>query len=178
MDEERIARIIELEGTAVRPEKIASATRWETAHLYWDEVKSGTSQSSIAKRVEKSQPHISYMCKAWDTIALIFSGDYESLPEFAEVYRSSDVRGQSAGGERRKESGREPRPRPRPPETVHEWVNRVCGLAAKIRAYPDGITASEARNLRHAIRSLERAIGPDEQLPRPGRAIPRPGRVA
>lgn len=153
MDEERIARIIELEGTAIRPERIASATRWETAHLYWDEHDSGTSQSAIAKRVEKSQPHISYMTKAWETIALIFSGDYESLPEFAEVYRSSDVRGQSAGGERRKESGREPRVRP--PENIHEWVPRACGVLAKIGTYPEGMTAQEMRNLRHAIRDAE-----------------------
>jgi hypothetical protein len=132
MDEKRIARIIELEGSAVRPEKIASAVRWETAYLYSEEAASGTPQTEIAKRVGRSNAHITYMIKAWKTVQFIFSGDYDDLPPFSEAYRSREVRGSGAGTDSGTDSqgagspdGRDRTRSRRPPDDIHSIVSRI-----------------------------------------------------
>ena len=93
---DRIARIIELERAAAKPEQLASATRWETAKLYWEEAHSGTTQTDIAAAVGKSRPHVSYMIKCWEITGKLLTGSLASFPDFQTVYRSSEVRGQSA----------------------------------------------------------------------------------
>jgi hypothetical protein len=158
MDEQRIARIIELEGNATKPERIASEVRWETARLYWEEYQSGTSQAAIAEKVGKSRPHVTYMVKCWDITGRHMADDLASFPDFQTIYRSPEVRGQSAdiSDSPSRDSGRERRQRK--PDTVHEWVEKFGYLAERIAEYPDGMTMSERKTLRHAIRSIERVI--------------------
>jgi hypothetical protein len=102
---DRIARIIKLEGAVAKPERIASAVRWETAKLYWEEVQAGTQQKDIAARVGKGKPHVHYMVRCW--IYVIESGletqDLSSLPDFQGLYRSDVIR---MAGEARERNGK------------------------------------------------------------------------
>jgi len=148
---DRIARIIELEGEAAKSEKIASAVRWETAKLYWEEAQSGTAKTDIAEKVGKSRPHVSYMVKCWEICGRKLMGSLADFPDFQSIYHSEQVRGPSAGTDYG--SGE------REPDDVHTRVRKLAALASAITPDAGSLTAQERGRLRHAIRTLELALG-------------------
>jgi hypothetical protein len=153
---DRIARIIELESAAAKPEQVASATRWRIAKLYWEEHNSGTTQAEIAERVGKSRPHVSYMVKCWEVCGRLFSGRLSAFPDFQSIYRSAEVRGQSAEPTGRGNGGNERRQRQ--PDDIHTKVARFGYLAGDIAGSIGAVSGQERRELRHAIRAVERAL--------------------
>lgn len=153
---DRIARIIELEGTAAKPEKVASEVRWETARLYWEEARSGTSQTDIAAAVGKSRPHVSYMIKCWEVCGRLFTGKLAGFPDFQSIYRSAEVRGQSA--EPTSERGGDGSRRQRQPDDIHAKVAKFGYLAGDIAGSIAATSGQERNALRHALRTLERAL--------------------
>jgi hypothetical protein len=154
---DRIARIIELEGTAAKPERIASEVRWRIARLYWEEHASGTSQTEIAERVGKSRPHVSYMVKCWEVCGRLFKGPLAKFPDFQTIYRSAEVRGASAENGTHERGGDGSR-RQRQPDDIHAKVAKFGYLAGDIAGSIAATSGQERNALRHAIRSLERAL--------------------
>jgi hypothetical protein len=153
MDEQRIARIIELESQASKPESAASAVRWETARLYWEEYRAGTPQKDIAEKVGKSRPHVCYMVKCWEICGRKITGD---LPDFQTIYRSPEVRGQSADIS---DPGRgSSEPRERKADDIHSQTAQFTGLAPAIAAGMPALSERERRAVRHAIRTIEIAF--------------------
>lgn len=147
---DRIARIIELESAAAKPEQIASATRWEMSRLYWEEAQAGTSKTDIADKVGKSRPHVSYMVKCWEICGRKLMGSLADFPDFQSIYHSEQVRGPSAGTDYG--SGE------REPDDVHTRVSKLAALASAIAPDAGSLTAQERGRLRHAIRDLELAL--------------------
>lgn len=125
MDSVRIARIIELEGK----DRTASATRWETAKLYWEEAHSGTPQKDIAERVGKSRPYVCHMVKTWERF-----GNLANRPSFNEAYHSPEVRGPSA---ERGPSGAKGRP------TQYRGILMRSRLEADYAQYLDSLDGVE-----------------------------------
>jgi hypothetical protein len=154
---DRIARIIELESAAAKPEQVASATRWRIAKLYWEEHNSGTTQAEIAERVGKSRPHVSYMVKCWEVCGRLFSGRLSAFPDFQTIYRSPEVRGQSAEPPSGRGNGGTGR-RQRQPDDIHAKVAKCCYLAEDIAGSIAATSGQDRNALRHAIRAVERAL--------------------
>ena len=169
---DRIARIIELEGQAARPEKIASAVRWETAQLYWEEFHAGTPQKDIADRVGRSRPHVCYMVKCWE-IYVVRPGfefdSYEALGDFSAAYRSEQVRGADSQGNGQEQpqpegAGRR-RQRPRHKETqpasddysAHGLVEKIAGAVALLASYPP-LTGADRATLATADRAVHEIL--------------------
>lgn len=172
--ESRIARIASLMGTV----RAANGQRWESAMLIWQEHnEAGKSFPVLSAEIKaagghSSLGHLSRMdrCYAkareelfpgYRELGMIFGNGftiddigkrgfpYDQLPEFSELSSDPEIR-----------EGRESREhrRPRSPDTIHDLVEKFGSLAEAIARYPDGLSMSDRKELRHSIRSVERAI--------------------
>lgn len=155
---DRIDRIIELERLA----EVSSAARWEAAHLYYQEIESGTTKAEIAERIGKSAMHVIFMYRCWKFTVEdtgMVGVEYDALPPFSEVYNSDEVRA-PADRERRKprrQSAVEPaKEDDEEGNSGHALVVRAYNALAQLRDNPAylPLLSGEDVNAIHRIHAL------------------------
>lgn len=93
---DRIAEIIRLENAAEKRVKPLSADRWRAAELIYAEIRDGKSLRKLGDEIGQTHTHVRYMYRCWDFFVArpgTRFDSYEALSDFAEAYRSPQVRG-------------------------------------------------------------------------------------
>jgi hypothetical protein len=120
---DRIADIIAHEKAAEKDDTTVSAHRWAASRLMWEEVRAGRTKAELGTEIGKSRQHVIFMVKCWEIIGRHYSGDdYSAYPNFNSVYRSPEVRGESA----RKRGVGKHKPGPESddrPENAAKWIS-------------------------------------------------------
>jgi len=127
--EDRIEEIKFHLSAAEGPDRQAGIHMWEAARLIWEEVDSGTSRRELAREIGKSHTHVRYMYNCWDLVGRKTDGD---LPNFNEVYHSSEVRGENEDTEpSERKRGREPED-----HSAHGLVMTITGALGELTGNP------------------------------------------
>jgi len=98
MNADRVAEIKRHLAAAEGPDRDASIHMWEAARLIWEEIDSGKSRRALGQEIGKSHTHVRYMFNCWDIVGRKIGGKPEDLPQFSEVYHSTEVRGEPSEG--------------------------------------------------------------------------------
>lgn len=83
-------------AAAEGPDRQSSHHMWVAAQLIWEEIEEGKSRRQLAQEIGKSHTHVRYMYNCWDLVGrkvMTGEADTEALPNFNEVYHSTEVRG-------------------------------------------------------------------------------------
>lgn len=110
-----VEAIIEHLKLADGDESEVSYHRWEASRLIWEEIKAGKSRRGLAGDIGKSHTHVRYMFNCWELVGRKLEvSDPHELPNFQEIYMSSEVRGEpdnNPGDDKRdRRNRREPDP--------------------------------------------------------------------
>jgi len=181
--ESRIAEIIRLEKVAAKSAKPVSADRWRAAELIYAELqpvnnRAGKSQNQLAGEIGQSQTHVRYMARCWE-IAVVRPGlefaTYADLPDFAEIYRSDEVRGADTTPghkSRPRGAGRKPRQKQDTDDdglgqtTLAQKAAAAINILDQNPAFLDLMTPADLAALRAARPALDRVIAGAESAQR------------
>jgi hypothetical protein len=168
MNQGRITKIRKYVRIADEHEVKASEHNWMAAELIWEEIDSGTPQKEIAQAIGKSEAHVSFVKRCWQ-LRVVDTGlegfAFGDLGSFYEFYNSSQVRGESAGGDHGGGSGSGDRRKPSGDYSASGLVTQAyTAIDALIRvpSHHELLTDEDLDRLRELparIRALLRTIG-------------------
>jgi hypothetical protein len=172
---DRIARLRELEEIASGRDQDTSVMKWEAARLYWEEVDSGRSKADLARQIDKSAMHVTYMCRCWENFVVkpgiewLGEPDYASLGSFYMAYNSDDVRGPQDGSASRRQSpagkkgtGREDKEQEFSGHTLVVDIYTAASILAGNPGYWSALTGEDWTRIRETRKMLDKiGDGPD-----------------